>query len=366
MRIGIDGRAFVGKVTGVSRYISELCKELARILPSAEFFIYCNQPIEIPSELNTWNLRIDNRRFSYEMKPVLWLKSRCGTLVRQDRLDCFWGGASFLPELEPSVKSILTVHDLTYIEAPKSMSLFHWLSFVAFLKADVQRATWLTVNSVGTRERLALVTGRTADDVIFPAANPIFTRASSTRIDAVLHEYKIDAPYFLAASTWEPRKNLELLIRAFLELKLKGIVNNEKLVLVGGRGWKDSRLLALARSDESIISPGYICDSDLAALYSGTLAFIFPSVYEGFGIPLLEARSCGAKIITTDIPELHESGGNDATYIRPTKDALVFAMSSLLSNSRALTPIPDASILSGMPTWSNGGESLARLICRQS
>jgi hypothetical protein len=116
MRIGIDGRAFVGKVTGVSRYISELCKELARILPSAEFFIYCNQPIEIPSELNTWNLRIDNRRFSYEMKPVLWLKSRCGTLVRQDRLDCFWGGASFLPNLEAAVKSILTVHDLTYID----------------------------------------------------------------------------------------------------------------------------------------------------------------------------------------------------------------------------------------------------------
>lgn len=357
MRIGIDGRAFAGKITGVGRYISELCKVLAELLPSAEFIVYCNQPVELPEELLSWQFRFDSRRYSRDLKPVFWLKTRCGSLCSQDKLDSFWGGAAFLPSLKPSVKSVLTVHDLTYKVVPNSMNFLHRLSFIAFLRSDVLRATAVAVNSRGTSSRLEELTGRSSDAVIYPAANPVFTRSASSRLGSVLRKYAIDSPYFLAASTWEPRKNLELLIKVFLDLKRAGSLKEYKFVMVGGRGWKDERLSLLAASDNSLVPLGYIPDEDLAALYSGTSAFLFPSLYEGFGIPVLEARACGATVITTDSPELHESGGSDAIYIAPTYSALATAIQDIVRNPRS--PAPPTGEL---PTWKAGGRVLAHLL----
>ena len=357
MRIGVDGRAFSGNITGVGRYIIELCKELARILPKTEFIVYSNQLIELPESLRSWSVHLDTRRFSRDLKPVLWLKTRCGALCNNDKLDSFWGGAAFLPSLRPYVNSVLTVHDLTYNVLPSSMSLFHRLSFIAFFRNDVLKATNITVNSQSTAKRLTQLIGRNADAVIYPAVNPKFNSNAIYRLPLILQKYSIKSPYFLAASTLEPRKNIENLIYAFLRLKHENNLTQEKLVLVGGRGWKDDRIFTLANSDNNILHLGYIPDEDLATLYSGALAFIFPSIYEGFGIPVIEARACGATIITTDIPELHESGGIDAIYIRPNINELMKAMLNVaISPKRLFAKDPN------LPSWATGGKVLANLL----
>ena len=141
-----------------------------------------------------------------------------------------------------------------------------------------------------------------------------------------LGQYGIDFRYLLAVATWEPRKNLGMLVETFLAMKRDRELGGRKLVLVGGRGWKDRRLASLVDSagKSAICCPGYVPDEDLPAIYSGADAFIFPSQYEGFGIPVSEARACGTRVVASDIPEIREAGGPDpeVIYVQPTSQGL--------------------------------------------
>ena len=165
---------------------------------------------------------------------------------------------------------------------------------------------------------------------------------------------QFDHPYILAVATWEPRKNLELLIKTFLDMKMQGLLGEHKLVLVGGRGWKDQRLADIISGTDSVIPLGYLPENQLAPLYTGADVFVFPSVYEGFGMPILEARACGTRIVTSDVPELHEAGGNDAIYVQPSLDKIRQGiLDALLREKQVHSGDPK------LPSWEVGASILA-------
>jgi glycosyltransferase involved in cell wall biosynthesis len=118
-------------------------------------------------------------------------------------------------------------------------------------------------------------------------------------------------------------------------MKANGMIANHKLLLVGDRGWKDSSIVELVRNSESVIRLGFVDDTSLAALYSGADALIFPSTYEGFGMPVLEARACGARVVTSDLPELREAGGDDAIYVTPTEQGICSGISLAVAMPKA-------------------------------
>ena len=117
------------------------------------------------------------------------------------------------------------------------------------------------------------------------------------------------------------------------------MIADHKLLLVGDRGWKDSSIVELVRNSESVIRLGFVDDTSLAALYSGADAMIYPSTYEGFGMPVLEARACGARVVTSDLPELREAGGDDAIYVTPTEEGICSGISLAVAMPKA-NPIP--------------------------
>ena len=236
MKIGIDGRALQGRRTGVGRYAYELCRELDKALPSAQFFVYSAVPIEMPVLSERWVLRLDQSLLAKHMKSVLWLKFRCGRLCKKDDLDVFWSPATFLPQITPSVRTVITVHDLNFKEAPSTMTFTHRWAFKMFFKKDVLRADVVITISKGTSDRLFGFFGRASDAIIYPSINASFRMQPETSIQEVLLQHALSRKYILAVATWEPRKNLELLIHTFLKMKEQGLLAQHKLVLVGGRG----------------------------------------------------------------------------------------------------------------------------------
>jgi glycosyltransferase involved in cell wall biosynthesis len=138
-----------------------------------------------------------------------------------------------------------------------------------------------------------------------------------------MRRFDLSRPYILSVATREPRKNLSLLIRTFVGMKKEGLITSHELVLAGDRGWKDEEIReAVDEVGRSVHDIGYVAEDELPALYSGSDVFVFPSKYEGFGMPVLEARACGTRVVTTDSPELREAGGQNAVYITPTEESL--------------------------------------------
>jgi glycosyltransferase involved in cell wall biosynthesis len=335
VRVGIDGRRLGPNLKGIGRYIWELCKALDRILPAAQFFLYAPKPADVPVISRRWSIRVDDSPWGRRLTNNAWLVARAGLMSRRDNLDAFWAGTGLLPLVGLRARGILTVHDVVHKVAPETMDSHALWAARIFFSRSLAKADAIVSNSVGTANRLETNFRYRVAAVVRPGLSEVFQPRSERCTRAVLTRYRVSRPYLLSVSTWEPRKGLEPLIRAFLRMKSEGMLANYKLLLVGERGWKDSSIIELVRNSESVKSLGFVDDTSLAALYSAADAFIFPSTYEGFGMPVLEARACGARVVTSDIPELREAGGEDAIYVAPTEQGICSGISLALEAAAA-------------------------------
>jgi glycosyltransferase involved in cell wall biosynthesis len=322
VRIGIDGRRLGPKLKGIGRYIWELCRGLDKTLPEAKFFLYSPKSVQLPAISSRWSLRVDDSPFGRRLPNNLWLAARVGLMSRHDDLDAFWAGTGLLPLLGLKSRTVLTVHDVVQKVAPETMDRHARWAARLFFAPSLAKADAIVSNSYGTADRLEKGFGYKVAAVVRPGLSKVFQRRSEHQTRAVLARYEVSHPYLLSVSTWEPRKGLEPLIRAFLRMKADGTIGDRELLLVGDRGWNDSRIIQLARGNQAVRSLGFVDDSSLAALYSGADAFVYPSTYEGFGMPVLEARACGTRVVTSNIPELREAGGDDAIYVVPTEGGI--------------------------------------------
>lgn len=365
MLIGIDGRPFYGVHAGTGRYVTELCRVLDSALPEASFLVYGNRELTLPVSNGRWRQRGGDSAVGSRMPSALWYFLRAGRLARRDGVDVFWGAANFLPlGLGRKIPAILTVYDFVYRLFPQTLNFTHRLAYRLFFKNGLRRAQTIAAISQGTSDRLSGLHGHTADLVIRPRVAAHFHPPGSEAVNAARDHYGIDFPYFLSVSTLEPRKNLEGLIAAFLKLRAAGELSNAGLVLVGQQGWKDRRLFdALARAKAlgvRIVQTGYVPDDWLSALYAGAIAVVMPSLYEGFGMPVLEAKCCNARVVTSDIPEIREAGGIGLIYIQPTVEGIEQGL-----KLAAMIPAEDVTVdreIDRGASWAEEGEKLVNAI----
>lgn len=174
IKIGIDGRELEGQRRGIGRYIFELCRELDRLLPNAEFYIYSREPIEMPVISRRWIPRIEPWSRARRLSPLLWLKIRGGALCHNDGLDAYWGSAVFLPKLDRGVRTVSTVYDLCFRLTPETFVFGHLLGVRMFFARDVRKADTVLSISEGTSARLNSYLGRTADAIVRPAVSAEF------------------------------------------------------------------------------------------------------------------------------------------------------------------------------------------------
>jgi glycosyltransferase involved in cell wall biosynthesis len=216
---------------------------------------------------------------------------------------------------------VLTVHDLVFERYPR----YHKRGNYAYLKAAMplfcRRATAIVTISESTRADLIALYRVPAEKitVVYEAAGPGFGPRTPEQIAAVRERYRLPERYVLAVGTIEPRKNLARLIDACGPLFDRGVMDG--VVLVGARGWLveafDAHLAASSWRDR-VILPGFVAEDDLPAVYAGAVVTAQPSLYEGFGLPVLEAMACGSPVCASATSSLPEIGGDAARYFGPT------------------------------------------------
>ncbi len=236
---------------------------------------------------------------------------------------------------------ILTVHDLAFrkFRATAEASLTHYLETV--VPRSVARADFIIADSHNTArdlqdlwqvagERIAVVPGGVDRDIFHRVQDPDL-------LGPVRCRYGIgDAPYILGLSTLQPRKNFVRLVEAFHRIARDR--PDLALVIGGKRGWKYQTLFAKVLElglEDRVVFPGYVRDQDLPALYSGAALFAYPSLYEGFGMPILEAMACGTPVLTGNNSSLAEAGGPGALYVNAQSvEDMAAGLDRILSNAK--------------------------------
>ena len=317
MKIGIDAFPLASRLAGIRRYVLQICRALDLMMPEAEFVLYSPQPLTVDPPSARWQVRIWGSRMA---SSYVWLKTSVGAMARADGVQVFWATRTILPMRTNAFRTVSTVHDLNYRMFPESMPYVTLWAHRLWFARDVRRADAVVTNSQGTAGRLRDMLGVAADAVARPGVAETFGPQAEEVVAARLSALGVRKPYFLAVGTLEPRKNLNALVEAFVSLKRSGELRGYELLIAGRRGWRTGRLQGLLDESEvqGVRRLGFVTDEDLAILYAGSRAFVFPSFYEGFGIPAAEARACGALVVASDMPELRESAGAHAIFVEPT------------------------------------------------
>lgn len=340
LRIGIDGEALRLPLTGVGRYVFHIGRALEQLLPEAEFFAYARGPeheLALPSA--RWRARVETSDGWRKLPSMAWVKWRSHAFIRHDKLDAYWAGRTLLPSLPSSVTTLSTVHDLNCWVVPETMPFKHRWAHRFWFSGDVRRAHHVVANSNGTAGRLRDLVGVQARAIAHPGVDESFARmpdADEGPIPDELRRRGLRRPYLVAVATWEPRKNLTRLLEAFVALKRSGRLAHHQLALVGAHGWGSDSLQAMLdeAAEHGVISTGYLPDDCMPALYRRAEALVFPSIYEGFGMPVAEALCCGTRVVISDVPELREAALGEGIVVTPTVEGISAGIEQAVASPR--------------------------------
>lgn len=297
MVIGIDGsRAFTDRRTGTENYSYQLLKALAKIDRQNEYIVYLRTKGEA---LRGWP---KNFQFKVINWPCLWTQGGLALQTFKDKLDVLFVPAHTLPVIRnPGLKTVVTVHDLGSEYLPKMHQLKQRLYLSFMQKYQLKGATKIIAVSKATKEDLVKKVGIDAKKV-----EVVYEGYDKQLFKPVKKD--IEKKYFLFVGTVQPRKNLERIIKAVAKL-------GEKLIIVGAKGWLSDPIYKMAGPNIKFL--GRVSDQELTKLYQRAKALLFPSLFEGFGLPILEAQACGTPVITSNISSMPEVAGKGGILVNP-------------------------------------------------
>jgi glycosyltransferase involved in cell wall biosynthesis len=348
---------------GVGRSVRDLTAALLALDTPHDYTLWAAspQPVQAPpgnahvirTPLDpAWLLRLWYR--AHIPLPVEWL---CG------HTDVFFATDFALPPTQTG-RTALFLHDLSYVRVPGSAAPSLKAYLDSIVPRSVRRAGHIVVNSQATRDDVAEYYGVSLDKItpVTFGVDPIFCPSASPRIEVMTHFPQLQRPYILAVGTVQPRKNYVRLIEALKIIRAAGY--DIDLAIAGGKGWLDGDILAAANQAgvrEHVHLLGYVEDDMLPLLYTHAACFVMPSLYEGFGLPILEAMACGTPVVTSDISSMPEAGGDSALFCDPYRpDSIADAITTLLTDSAIRQQcIERGFVHAARHTWQAGAQELS-------
>jgi len=332
MIIGVDARPLTNQPSGIGMYLREILKYINENDNQNIYYLYSNKEVILPFEPNS---KFVIKRFKSRVS-TLGLYFRLPKMLREDNVEVFWGTQHILPRRTKGVKYVLTVHDLALLINPAWGSYVNSFMQNVFLRASVKAADKIIAVTNSTKDDIIKICHENEDkvDVVYEGA-PSCKKLEYNKEDVnrIIEHLGIKQQFFLYLGTIEPRKNIINIIKAFEVFTDQNKSANYQLVLAGGLGWKYKPILRTidkSRYKDRIILTGYVSSEEKEALLAKTTAFLFPSNYEGFGIPILEAMSHGIPVITTGNSSLPEVAGDAGLYVNKPND--IVGMAGLMND----------------------------------
>lgn len=373
MRIGFDATPAVRQGAGIGRYTRELLQALYSADPNSHYQLFFASrsplPYPLPGQLPA-NFHARHLPFDDIWLARVWHRAQLPLPVETitGPIDLFHSPDFTLPPVRRGTRTILTVHDLSFIRDPDSAVPVLRQYLNAVVPRSVARADHVLADSLSTRADLIELYHTPSDkiSVLYSGVNAIFRPITdSAPLAAVRAKYHLgESPFILAVGTLQPRKNYVRLIQAFS--RLPSHHSELHLVIAGGKGWLYDVIFAEVerlKLQTRVVFAGFVDDADLPALYSAARVLAYPSLYEGFGLPMLEAMACGTPVVTSTASCLPEVAGDAALCVPPTDvDALARALEQAVSDEAVRATL----IVKGLArakefTWEKAARELVRL-----
>lgn len=329
MIIGFDAsRAFVSGRTGTENYSYQLLKNLAGIDTKNQYIVYVR-----PGSVDQYiGVSVDQKKLdwpeNFEFKvinwPRLWTQAGLASQTFKDKLDVLFVPAHTIPIIKrPGLKTVVTVHDLGSEYLPGMHQLKQRLYLGYMQRRQLKSATKIIAVSKATKDDLVKRIGLPSEkiEVVYEGYDKELFKP--VKNDLLVNSLKsldlVSGEYFLFVGTIQPRKNIYRLITAY-DSYYGPFKKAPKLVLVGSKGWLSDDIYKLVKTlglEDRVKFLGRVDDEKLPALYSGAIALTFPSLFEGFGLPILEAQACGCPVITSNLSSMPEVAGKGAILVDP-------------------------------------------------
>ncbi|MCB0104962.1 MAG: glycosyltransferase family 4 protein [Caldilineaceae bacterium] len=322
-------------VSNYSRHLLEAMGEMAQEAPHLALTAYVNVP-----DFTVEGVQFVRSRLPLQqpLARIVWEQSCFPLALQRQGADVVHGLVNVLP-LATATPGIVTVHDLSFIRMQEKLPAAKRWYLTHLCRASVQKAT-----------QVIAVSRQTADDliryfhvaphkiaIIYNGVAERFQPHAAATVAEFRRTHQLPARFLLYVGTLEPRKNLPLLLRAYARWRRESADHDVALIVAGGKGWFYGEIFQLVQElglTAWVHFPGYIPDAELPAWYNAAEGFIYPSLFEGFGLPVLEAMACGTPVICSDIPVLREVAGESAlTFDREDERALAAQIAALLTEA---------------------------------
>lgn len=339
-KIWIDGyEANVLQRLGSGQVAFELLKNIEEIDKKNEYLILLpSEPMDdLPKERPGWTYKI--------LKPrKLWTRIALPVYLfgAKQKPDVFYSPTHYSPWFSP-VKKVVTVFDLAYLRFPEMFEQKDLYQLTNWTKHSIQTAAKIITISHSSKKDIVKYYKKEQKDIVvcYPGYNDeVFHQVNDQpKIDQTLMKYHIKGDYLVFIGTVQPRKNLKRLIQSFVK------IDNLKLVVVGkttGEGrqaWQFEEILELPKRleiEDKVIFTGFVSNQDMLYLLNGAKAFVLPSLWEGFGIPVVDAMACGKPVIVSDVSSLPEVAGSAGLYVNPESIDQIEQSIRLISNDKKL------------------------------
>jgi len=346
MEIGIDITPLLSKKTGVGVYTEKLLEKLLHVAINHQFKLgafawgFSDSIIhELYEKYRSQNVSIRIYRGPASLLRWFWYRLNLPKVEAMYGFTDVYHSPNFIAPAAKKVPIIITVHDLAFVKFPAQFPVPH--NYRTYISASVKRSSKIIAVSVNTKRDLIDLFDLPEEkiEVIYQGLDAErFKPLPTSAVKNFLGHRGLPKKYFIFVGTLEPRKNLVTLLKAFCDIK-KQNKESHKLLVVGEKGWHYRDIFQMVASldiSREVIFLGYVPEEELPYLYNGADLLLYPSLYEGFGLPILEAMACGTPVITSNISSLPEVAGKAAILIDPIDEkGLKSAIESLISDKNA-------------------------------